>query len=91
VHKKQIELSDRAVRPPNDEQERWRLKLEIDDFMKIGVETYDEFFHLCALRDRGVSQARRTDYRWLHYQRGEFLKQWSPEDNRARLETQKSK
>jgi hypothetical protein len=73
------------------EQERWRIKLEEEDFFKIGVESYDEFFELCALRWHGVPKARRTDYRWLHYQRAEFLKQWSAEDNRARLDAPKPK
>ena len=87
-----IVSSDRAVRlDVDDEQEQWRFKLEIDDFAKIGVESYEEFFKLCGLRWRGVPHARRTDYRWLHYQRAEFLKQWSQEDNRERLDARESK
>lgn len=84
-------MSTDVDRDEQAEQERWRLKLENDDFVKIGVETYDEFFELCALRWHGVPRARRTDYRWLHYQRAEFLKQWSQVDNRERLDAPKAK
>lgn len=75
-----IDTSDRV-----SEDQRWQLKLENDDFVKIGVRTYDEFFELCALRFMPPPQARRTDYRWLHYQRAESLKRWSQEDNQALL------
>ena len=52
----------------------WKRKLEEDDFFKMVVESYEEFFELCEIRRRPVPPVLRTNYRWLHYQRAEFLK-----------------
>ncbi|MGA7911179.1 MAG: hypothetical protein WCC30_06490 [Candidatus Dormiibacterota bacterium] len=67
------------------EAEHWHERLKVD-FVKIGVAGRKEFLKLCALRLQSVPDERRTDYRWLHYERAEFLKQWAQEDNRALLD-----
>jgi hypothetical protein len=74
-----IATSDRA-----SEDEHWERTLETD-FGKLGVEDADEFFRLCTLRYMPVPRERKSDYRWLRYQRAEKLKEWAPEDHRALL------